>query len=146
MSQINYDGGPDRPEGCTCDTEYHDSHTCPYGQEIEGSCEECHCCPVCEERCAQDLRGAMRPGYMTKVFSKEFVEPKESGLQQVRYTRDGLYLFNCYRCGANLELPLTFSWMVTIHDSTPFELPATCPVRFCWSCARPFVFGKMLDQ
>lgn len=42
-------------ETCTCESEEHDSHMCPYAMELYDSEEECTCCPYCEEQCAQDI-------------------------------------------------------------------------------------------
>ena len=73
-------------------------------------------------------------------------EQNESVLIQERYTRDGLHIFSCHRCRATMELPFSFSWMVIDFSMlSAFPLPAVCPVRFCWSCGRPFIYGKRHD-
>ncbi len=40
---------------CTCEKHNYDSHTCPYGQEINDSDDECTCCPYCEHQCCMDI-------------------------------------------------------------------------------------------
>ena len=44
------------PTRCTCgeDTEV-EEHTCPFAEEIHGSCETCTCCAYCEYQCAMDI-------------------------------------------------------------------------------------------
>jgi hypothetical protein len=45
---------PDVP-GCTCG-EDREPHPCPYSEEINDNHEdECTCCPVCTERCAEEV-------------------------------------------------------------------------------------------
>jgi len=41
---------------CTCDTESHDEHTCPFSEDIHNDSETmCTCCEYCEDQCAQDI-------------------------------------------------------------------------------------------
>lgn len=43
----------DDPE-CTCSSSFN-SHTCPFGQEIEDDNSECTCCEYCTEECAMKI-------------------------------------------------------------------------------------------
>jgi hypothetical protein len=41
---------------CTCNTEEHAEHTCPFAEEIGNDSETlCNCCPECEYQCAMDI-------------------------------------------------------------------------------------------
>jgi hypothetical protein len=45
---------------CTCETETHDPHPCPYAEEFKPPNEpvdeeHCTCCPYCESQCAMDI-------------------------------------------------------------------------------------------
>lgn len=46
--------GPE--DQCTCETEEHEMHACPYAVEF-GDCddEHCNCCPDCTQQCAMDI-------------------------------------------------------------------------------------------
>lgn len=45
-----------RRAGCTCESEFHEAHTCPYSEEINDDSQSlCHCCPVCTQECADDI-------------------------------------------------------------------------------------------
>lgn len=72
--------------------------------------------------------------------------PDKSILYQDNYTREGLYTFGCVQCQARLEFPFSFNWMVRGAVSVVFPMPETCPVKFCWSCGREFILGKVLQN
>ncbi len=43
-------------EGCTCDMEIIEPHSCPYSEEIDEDYEfECTCCPVCTKNCQDSI-------------------------------------------------------------------------------------------
>jgi hypothetical protein len=46
----------EKREGCTCDTEEHEAHPCPYEEEIHDNHEDhCTCCPVCTQHCREEI-------------------------------------------------------------------------------------------
>lgn len=41
---------------CTCNTEEHEEHTCPFLEEIHDDDESlCNCCLECEYQCAMEI-------------------------------------------------------------------------------------------
>ena len=52
--RLTFDGKPD--PRCTCDSELHGEHSCPYQCDVNDDDEfECSCCEFCTQECADDI-------------------------------------------------------------------------------------------
>jgi len=42
---------------CTCESEHHEEHPCPYNLEFSDGEDDtpCNCCPYCTGNCADDI-------------------------------------------------------------------------------------------
>ena len=52
-----YDGEEPQIEEdqCTCDTEEHEEHSCPFSEDVHGEEKTCRCCPHCYEDCVDSI-------------------------------------------------------------------------------------------
>jgi hypothetical protein len=47
----------DITDRCTCEEFYHESHSCPYEEDVNNNPNDdyCQCCPYCYEECAWNI-------------------------------------------------------------------------------------------